>query len=167
MTEQTDAANAAATGNSGNVGNDGAAKTEAVKEAPKTPAPTNQAAKAPEGNKPPDTVLRATADHDDDGRPKADHSHDRPAGAHLTVNDSDSTEARLAQQDRVKRELEERSAANEEGHAKNMAKAEEMAQEAQARTSNAHDRRAGHTPTGRQVNHNTPRVLKDGTKVWD
>lgn len=68
---------------------------------------------------------------------------------------------------KVDADLAARNAANEEGHAKNMQQVEQDAMEAQMRTEHADDPRARHVPTGKEQNHNTPRVLSDGTKVWD
>lgn len=62
---------------------------------------------------------------------------------------------------------EKRNEENRPGHEKNMERAEIEANEAQARTAHADDHRANHVPTGKQQNRNTPRVLEDGTKVWD
>lgn len=54
--------------------------------------------------------------------------------------------------------MAKRNSENEEGHAKNMERIEKEAEAVQ---------HTEHVPTGKQNNRNTPRVLKDGTKVWD
>lgn len=71
------------------------------------------------------------------------------------------------QHEAVDAEREARNEANREGHEKNMEAIEAAAHEAQARTAHADDHRAKHVPTGKENNRNTPRVLADGTKVWD
>lgn len=76
-------------------------------------------------------------------------------------------EAVARQHQEVDAFMEKRNEENREGHEKNMERAEAEAQEAQARTAHADDHRANHVPTGKQFNRNTPRVLPDGTKVWD
>lgn len=72
-----------------------------------------------------------------------------------------------AQHEQVAKDLDARNEGNKEGHAKNMEQIEQDAMEAQARTAHADDPRARHVPTGKEQNHNTPRVLPDGNKVWD
>lgn len=89
------------------------------------------------------------------------------ANVKVTINDPNSTEAIKEQHQRVDAELAKRNEENAEGHEKNMEKIEAAAHEAKARGEHADDHRAGHVPTGKQINHNTPRVLADGSKVWD
>lgn len=76
-------------------------------------------------------------------------------------------EAVARQHEEVDAALEKRNDENREGHDKNMAAIEHTAAEAQGRTAHADDPRARHVPTGKEQNRNTPRVLPDGTKVWD
>lgn len=83
------------------------------------------------------------------------------------VVNTKAPEAVARQHEKVDAELAKRSEANREGHAKNMERLEHEAAEAQARTQHADDPRARHTPTGKQVNRNTPRIDKDGNKHWD
>lgn len=85
----------------------------------------------------------------------------------VTVNNPRAPEAVAEQHRKVDELNEKRNEENREGHARNMQRAEDEAHEAQARTERADDHRAKHTPTGKQQNRNTPRVLPDGTKVWD
>lgn len=113
-------------------------------------------------------ATRAAAQADDAHNPAA-----KPTPAHTVaepevgVNNPNSFDAIKEQHEKVDRELAERSANNEEGHAKNMQQIEAKAEEAHARTAHADDPRAGHVPTGKEVNHNTPTILADGTKVWN
>lgn len=83
------------------------------------------------------------------------------------VVDTKAPEAVAKQHEQVDADLAKRSEGNEEGHAKNMDRLENEANEAQARTAHADDPRARHTPTGKEVNRNTPRIDKDGNKHWD
>lgn len=95
---------------------------------------------------------------------------DREAEAareNVKVNNPAAPEAVAQQHEQVDAAAEKRNEENAEGHAKNMELAEAEAHEAQMRTEHADDHRARHVPTGKENNRNTPRVLKDGTKVWD
>lgn len=84
----------------------------------------------------------------------------------VRVNDPTAPEA-IAQQHRDRdAALEKLNEENMPGHEKNMAAIQASAEEAQARTAHADDPRANFTPTGKEDNKNTPRVLDDGTKVW-
>lgn len=85
----------------------------------------------------------------------------------VKVNDPLSAEAIAEQHSQRDAALEKRNEDNMEGHEKNMAKIEAQAAEANARTANPDDPRANFVPTGKENNKNTPRVLEDGTKVWD
>jgi hypothetical protein len=85
----------------------------------------------------------------------------------VKTNNPKAPEAVAQQHQAVDAAMEKRNEENSEGHEKNMERAEAEAHEAQARTHHADDHRANHVPTGKENNRNTPRVLKDGTKVWD
>jgi hypothetical protein len=65
----------------------------------------------------------------------------------------------MQQHNAVEESLEKRNSANEEGHAKNMAKIE---QEAEL----AHENTRRHVPTGKEDNRNTPTIDKAGNKHW-
>lgn len=85
----------------------------------------------------------------------------------VIVTNPNAPEAVRAQHEAVDAALAKRNEENAEGHSVNMEKAEAEAHESAARMKHADDHRAGHVPTGKENNRNTPRVLKDGTKVWD
>lgn len=85
----------------------------------------------------------------------------------VRVNNPAAPEAVAKQHEEVDAAHEKRNEENRPGHAVNMEKIEQAAAEAQARTKYADDHRAAHVPTGKEENRNTPRVLADGTKVWD
>jgi hypothetical protein len=127
---------------------------------------TQQPGQAPQSQN--NDATRAAAQADPAHNPAA-----KPTPAHVVaepevgVNNPNSIEAIKEQHERRDRELAERSAANEEGHQKNMDKIEAQADEAHARTQHAGDPRANHVPTGKENNRNTPTVLPDGTKVWN
>lgn len=80
-----------------------------------------------------------------------------------STNRPDLPEAIARQHEDVDRRAEERNAGNEEGHQKNQEAIEREAAEAHYKT--AHPEY--HTPTGKEENHNTPVVNKDGSKRWD
>lgn len=96
-----------------------------------------------------------------------DRELERNRGDGANVNNPRAPEAVARQHQQVDEALQKRSDENEEGHAKNLERAENEAREAHARTERADHHLANHVPTGKQDNRNTPRVLKDGTKVWD
>lgn len=89
------------------------------------------------------------------------------AGPDVRVNDPTTPEAIAEQHRMVDEAKEKRNEENREGHAVNMQRIEQDALEAQARTEHHADPRARHTPTGKEQNRNTPRILPDGTKVWE
>lgn len=82
------------------------------------------------------------------------------------TNNPASPDAIAAQHEAVDAAMAQRNEENAEGHAKNMEMVEAAAIEANMRTEYADDPRAKHTPTGKENNLNTPRVLPDGSKVW-
>lgn len=85
----------------------------------------------------------------------------------VTVNNPRAPEAVAKQHQETDALNDKRNEENRPGHEKNMERVEAEAQEAQARTQHADHHLAGHVPTGKERNRNTPRVLADGTKVWD
>lgn len=183
MTEQTDAANLAATGNtgaaaaqSGAAGADPAAKTldTASGGLPKpTPVdPANKPNPAPGStthvdnlkDKPAPQKAQPGDEHIDPKTGKTFGSERVAAQAQskVAVEPGLSTSAGvLAQHEKVNAENEKRNAANEEGHAVNMEREAKLAQDAADRTE-----KAPAPTTGKQRDENTPTVLKDGTKVW-
>lgn len=97
----------------------------------------------------------------------ADRDAELRRGDGRTVTDTRSPGAVAGQHAKVDEEREKRNEENRPGHEKNMERAEAEAAEAHARTEHSNNHLAGHTPTGKQENRNTPRVLGDGSKVWD
>jgi hypothetical protein len=116
----------------------------------------------------------AQAEHDRDAEQHnkpAQTEQDREAeaarSAPVFVNRADADASVREQHEKVDAFAAKRNDENRQGHERNMERIEAEAQEAQARTQHSHDHRANHVPTGKQNNRNTPRVLADGTKVWD
>lgn len=117
------------------------------------------AAKAPEPTAKHDPAVQEAED-------KAQALAEEHPPGEVHVNASTTAEA-IAQQHRDRDAAAEKlNEENAEGHEKNMAALAAQAEEANARTAHADDPRANFTPTGKEDNRNTPRVLPDGTKVW-
>jgi hypothetical protein len=148
----------------------GAAKDQA---GAKQSAPLNVAeqGKAPSttSSLSPNATDQATRDAENVRRQQAilDDEREQGRAKNVSVNNPRAPEAVARQHDKVDQALERRSEQNREGHERNMQRETALAEEAQARTAHADDHRANHVPTGKQENRNTPRILKDGTKVWD
>lgn len=88
---------------------------------------------------------------------QADREAEKSRDNNVSVNNPKSPEGIEKHNQRVDAELEKRNEENREGHDKNMKAIEE-------RTTKP----IPNVPvTGKQENRNTPRVLKDGRKVWD
>lgn len=95
---------------------------------------------------------------------EADREAEQSRAGNVTVNNPRAPD-RIAEQHRKVDEFnEKRNEENRPGHQVNMEKEEAKAE---ASTKATEGDRPAHVPTGKQQNRNTPRVLPDGTKVWD
>lgn len=88
---------------------------------------------------------------------QADREAEAARDNNVSVNNPKTPEAIEKHNERLDAALEKRNEENREGHEKNMKAIEERAAKP---IPNA-------VVTGKQENRNTPRVLKDGRKVWD
>lgn len=98
---------------------------------------------------------------------EADQEAEKAREHNVTTNNPRAPEAVAKQHAEVDAAADKRNEENRPGHEKNMERIEAEAHEAHARGAHADHHLAGHVPTGKQNNRNTPRVLPDGTKVWD
>lgn len=115
----------------------------------------------------PKTPDPAAAKAEEDAKLREEDAKLEAAREGARVNNPAAPEAVAKQHEEVDAFNEKRNEENLEGHRLNQERIAQDAAEAQARTAHADDHRARHVPTGKENNRNTPRVLPDGTKVWD